>query len=241
MRMPVLELTAEMLGTRLALAYVEGVMVWPNNAQQRVLAFDTAHAAYTQGVIAQAAEASMPIPLSSHDLLSVMSGLAGAIPLESMQNSARRLFIRGFIAGNIFCQALIDHEVVNKRGLQAIKSEIIDRYRRKPNFENLSLGTVENLIWGIYKPVAHLWAAAIAYQASREQPRPFPCTLSYLPTFLAISESFRLKGESIQPRQSGGRLLDPAKTWAVAPSLPLPEIDTDWCRLTVIQKCSKAE
>lgn len=230
--MPLLELTAEMVGperTRLTLAYIETVMLWPNDSEQRRLAFEAAHAAHTLNVLGQAIAESAPIALFPDQLLPIAAGLAAAPPLKDMQSSSMEPFVRGTVAGMIFGKALIDQETGDKSGLQAIKADIIRRYKGKPHFEKLSLSTVENLIWGVYRPVAHLWAAAITLATAA--PFAFPCSLPGLPSYLAVAENFRLKGESTRLRQSKGTLLEPGRTWTVPSGLPLPTIEAEWHRL----------
>ncbi|WP_264715107.1 hypothetical protein [Limobrevibacterium gyesilva] len=233
--MPYLDLTDEMIGpkrTRLSLTYIEGVMLWPHDEAARKSAWDTAYGAHLLETLAKAApRTESPVPVDARDALLTMNFLANARPLPEVQESAKAACARGFVAGEILRLALTERHSGAEAGITAIKSKIAEGLQGKEHFERLSLSTIENSIWRIYRPVSHLYAASfmLAQQhIAASQPHAFPCRLDELPDFLALSEKLRLNGEGHHPRQYAGTLLDPETTWAVPANLSIPEVTITW-------------
>jgi len=79
-----------------------------------------------------------------------------------------------------------------------------------------------------YRTVAHLWAAA-SHFINYEHCGPSAGVLNRtdLPYFLAVSEQYRVFGESWTPPRNPrlGPILDPANTWRVPPGTMLPEVE----------------
>lgn len=222
--MPELELTPEMIGPdrdRLTLSYISGVMLWPNDPAQRAQAAEGAYAANMREITNQYAMAvgpDKPGPALG-DLVSIFARLANAPPLPQIHRSAQVPFARGVVTGLIFRQALQAYKTGRNRNLQQIKAAISRALGGKPGFESLSPSTIENLVWTIYRPVAHYWAASalLGYETGATVD---PCRLRDLPRFLGLSEALRTDGEQTSTGP-GKTLLDPGRTWRVPDSLRL--------------------
>jgi hypothetical protein len=214
--LPILKLTPEMIGperTRLTLAYIEGVMLWPHEDEQRAEAYKAARAIRIQEIASQ--QPGKDINLSASDFCSFMGHLFTMRRPDDIKSDSAKRYSRGVASGLILAETLIDQRAGNKRGLQAVKHNIIDRLRGQPDFEHLSPATVEKT-WELYKPVSPFWAAHLLDPDS-----PFPCRLENLPRFLATAESLRLDAESCHLRQ-GKELLPPGIAWSVPTDLSLP-------------------
>jgi len=221
--MPYLEMTPELLEpepTKVALAYVEALMLWPDDPKKRERALYAA-AAIELGRTARRIEESGKNAVidSSHVNL-----LLHASPPEEIRASAVVPFRRGAITAEIFCRTLHDERVGLRRGLQAAKNEARVQYEKQQDFEHLSGGTIEK-IWAVYQPVAHLWGA---WKFMVSANYPFPCRLADLPDFLAKAEALRLDGEACHLRQSKKPLLNPQTTWVLPDRLRIPHVKVVW-------------
>jgi hypothetical protein len=229
--MPTLDIRGEELGenrTRLTLAYIECVMLWPDSPAHRDRGYAAAQAAHLhQQAVASLADATDgALPLSAADQGTIMNVLVTTPRLQDVQDEAKARIARGFIAGTIFSETLAAHRLSTPRKLQDVKADVVMHFRGKQHFEKMAPATVESTIWKPFAPVAHLWAASYLLSPAG---RPFPCSLVALPSFLALSEHLRREGEGLHLKQAGS-LLNPALTWSVPTALPLPELGIRWRR-----------
>ncbi len=199
-------------------------MLWPNDEQQRVRAQDAAGVKHLQETATSIAKGTPgpDVTLPKELIFELGHRLTNAPNPSDVVHQATPAFARGVLAGRIFLGALADQMIGKREGLQAIKAEVAQRHRGQEHFEELSAATIEKLIWGVYRPVSHLWAAC-GQLAVETGGGVVPCRLADLPLFLAVAESLRRDGESCRLRQSK-TLLDPSKTWRVPADLQLPVV-----------------
>ncbi len=227
--MPTLELTEDMVGddrSRLTLAYIESVMLWPNDPLQRKLSLRVANAAQIRHRAARLIEdcGSTEIVLDVDHFLTILDVLGNAPALSEMQEAGKEPFKRGVVAACIFLETLRSERTGRARNLQQVKAGIIKRLAGKQHFEHLSQSTVENVVWRVYRPVAHLWAA---YYLVSGRNGPFPCRLREFPRFLSVSERLRLDGERFRTGR-GTTLIDPFSAWTVPPELGIEPTVLEW-------------
>jgi len=101
---PDLELTPNMVGSepmQLTLAYIECIMLWPLDPEKRGRAFESARAANSRQLIANAAmldEGDAPITFPEPNaLLSLLDQLMEAMPLRITEEHATQPFGRGIL------------------------------------------------------------------------------------------------------------------------------------------------
>ena len=228
--MPTLELTPEIIGperTRLTLAYIQGVMLWPDDEESRRRLMTACYANEFRYLIRRLAKLD-PSPNSVRiTVLAEVSDLLAASPrLSDLAADRKRRAMHGTIAGQILLDTLFDHHRGSKRGLGAIKQDISQRFARSKNFKGLSISNINNTVWRTFWPVAHLWSAHFVRQHNLVidgQPTSSPSWLDDLPHFLAVAEQLRRDGETCHPRRSDQPILDPVKTWKAPSSLDLRE------------------
>lgn len=124
--------------------------------------------------------------------------------LNKIRDDAEPILRQGVVAGAI----LIDLIGMNALGQQPSIGATIDKFSKvMPPEWRMGRKTIEG-IWSSFKPAAHFWAAHVM---TRDNGEPaFPCRIDLIPEFFAAAESFRVKGESIRPKQSPtGSVLDP--------------------------------
>src|SRR5262252_1732091 len=169
--------------TRVDIAALEGVMLWPNNAEAQARALLAAICEYYR------LRASADL-LDRRDLLDLLEFQANAPRLAEITWSER--YIDGIRAGRYLM------EVVARISLgQSIKMKTVaTKVAALPPAINVH--TFENRIWRDYRRVAHFWAAYL----HRAKPQPFPCALCDFREFIALAEGFRHLGETTNTKQS---------------------------------------
>jgi hypothetical protein len=118
--MPVLEVTPEMIGpnrTRLALAYIESVMLWPHDSEQRAESMKTSTATFIKEAIAAVPAARRAADAAQW--IDWFSLLADAMPLRFVQQQARQPFVYGIVAGELLAAAVGEYVTDGKVKLQA--------------------------------------------------------------------------------------------------------------------------
>ena len=234
--MPILEIGQGELGenrSRLTLAYIERLMLWPDDENRRAdaeAAVDAHLINETVQGFAGSGELSLVFP---SDLAVVMGKVASAPRLRDID--ARTQFLHGVAAG------LVLHDMLgwahlgspNARMGYVVKS-VAERLR-------ISISTVQNTCWAQFRAVAHLWAAttgnALTAIDEGSRPDPFPTDLTLLPEFLAESEQYRALGEAFIPKQSGkGTMLKPDETWRMPSSISLPQVSLTFTRRAKLSK-----
>jgi hypothetical protein len=226
---PILDLRPDCLNkpSRLDLARIEVVMLWPQDETQRARALEAAAVQSLGEMVEQLGADETPVAITVSDLKALTRRILGAPRLTALQQEVRRPFTRGLVAG------LLLYEVVGWAslnpaiaGLGRVKAHIVKRRI----FPRVSVKTIDNIIWPSFKPVAHLWAA---YQSIRLSTRDvaFPCRIRDLQEFLSTAESFRQAGERLKPKQARETILDPNKTWRPPSTIVVPAIDLDFERV----------
>jgi hypothetical protein len=111
--------------------------------------------------------------------------------MREMATTSATRFAQGFQAGFVL------HEALGGKRLGlcgSSKAEIVGRLISdlkldpKKRFDRFSSKTFANVVWPLFRPVAHFWAATfVAMKRDRE---PFPCALTSFKDYLAGVEAF---------------------------------------------------
>jgi hypothetical protein len=181
---------------RLVLARVGATMLFPDDEEKRLI--------YEQAAAALLICEPQQLP---EILQSTVRGIAGA-------EAAR--FMQGFLAGFVLREAL---EIVGR-----LTSDL--KFDPKKRFGRFSSKTFDNVVWPLFRPVAHFWAATFVAMELRE---PFPCALASFKDYLAMVEAFRIAGETTKAKQSPEpSLLRPAETVKLPASLQIRPADLEF-------------
>jgi len=108
--MLMLEITPAMVGpdrTRLGLNYIENVMLWPSDADQRNEATKTATAKFIQDAISAVPAARRAADAA--EWLDWYALAADAFPLRHLQEQAKKPFVHGVIAGELLGTIVFEH------------------------------------------------------------------------------------------------------------------------------------
>jgi hypothetical protein len=227
-----LDLTPEMLGpdrSRLILARIEGWMLWPGmhqgNDRQDQFAAAEGRARYEAAVAVQtAAGADAHFTITAGEVVELVRHAEASSALARVQDLARAPFLEGVTAGLIALEVL--------RGATAGVPINLSRAKRmaatvmkgkKPAI--VTPKTIDNRIWKLYRPVAHLW---VSYLVRRASGGLFPCRLTEVETFLAESEEYRRIGESLKSDSKAPPLFDAAEMVGVPENIELPDIEIRW-------------
>lgn len=204
--------------TRLDLAAIEAVMLWPDDEAARKKGFDAALARHTADRISQLD--ALPDKATISDLVSF---IADATPIKDIAPTTRRPFRDGLFAGMTLngvlglkdSAATVTLGTAMTRAIEAIRTTQLGSFDQS-NAEK---------IWSRMRPVAHLWGACLA-TAQRRKSADFPCQVRDLPDFIAFADLLLRQGT--KHAQAGGRrkfLLDRSEAWHPGPTLigALPE------------------
>ena len=237
--MPMLEITPEMVGpnrTRLALGYIESVMFWPLDAEQRAEADKTTTATWlkdTMNDVPSAKRAAL-----AAEWMDWAGLLADAVPLRKLQPETAKPFSYGMMAGRVVNTMTYYAARGEPAKLTAAKQEAVDAFRRIGSSNRflasssakhrqhlaVTVSTFDNVIWPRYRPVAHLWAA-YTNSALLLRNATFPCTLGALPQFLAVAQVYADEGMALTlSRRRGETLLRADELWHIPPGLSLPRL-----------------
>jgi hypothetical protein len=235
--MPTLDLTPEMIGperSRLVLSYIATVMLYPDDEQKRKRAMDASVAANILVELPDAmGDQDALVLLGPTDLPAMLRILANAPPLSEVQEETKPRIVHGAVAAMILLDALEDRHVGRQRGLRWVKEKIRKKLLGQVHFERLSMSTIENRIWRVYRPVAALWAAHSLLAAEYRQAGikyAHPCHVDDVSRFLGLAEALRRDAEGYKLKQYDGTLLDPKTSWAVPPGIDLPGMELPWPR-----------
>jgi hypothetical protein len=217
--MPVLEITPEMIGpnrTRLALAYFDGIMLWPHDQAQRAEAMKSSIATFIKTAI----DAAVP-PMNLMIERDWYALAQEALPMRLVSDQSKTAFRHGVLAGELLAAAVNEHTASGSVKLESLKTEMTSAKRRKSHKTlDISRSTLENTIWPRYKPVSHLWAAYVQTALFERDPT-FPCRLDSLPDFLALADSFCRAGLSLRLSRRNEALLSIDQLWTLPPWLVL--------------------
>lgn len=220
---PVLELTDEMVGpqrTDMSLAYLEGVMQWPDNPAERRNVIKAAH-------VLQMREMLRTVPASREAL--ALDVIDAALALEKTPVALRKVgeerYQRGLTVGEYILGPLVRRELrLGPVQLESYKLELTSpEARARHPAINVKPGTFESKILPLFRPVGHLWAAHV-HERLFFGPA-FPCSLERLPWFLCIAEAVRQHAVAFKhPRRREHRrntLLSAEEAWALPDGLVL--------------------
>lgn len=226
--MPFMEITPEMIGperTRLSLVYIETLMLWPHDPDQRAEAMKTGTVSFIHDSIANVPSARRSV--KDTEWFDWISLAADAMPLRIIHQQSQHHFVQGVIAGELLSAIVGDHASGQSIKVQSIKNEIIECCAsRKSDHFRISLSTLENTIWKRYKPVSHLWAAYLGNALRGDH--VFPCRIGALPEFLGLSEYFRKTGQDIYPSRRNEPVLTQNEQWIPPSDLELPIVGVTW-------------
>lgn len=208
----VLDLDSDCLSapSRLHVAIVEAVMLWPTDASARETALQTSTVEFLR----------LNRSLRDADLGFDQFELgAGAQPIKEMAEPAKSPFVYGIISGYVLAetvgkirldlpQASIGHSI------EIASKTFWPRWR-------VSVKTINNSIWPGYKSVSPLWAA-YWMRVTRGAALAFPCTNLELSEFLAEADAYRRLGESLRTFKAPAPLL--AADTAVRTPFELPSV-----------------
>jgi hypothetical protein len=233
--MPVLDLTPDMMQfehRRIAITYLDSLMLWPDDEAKRSRASRSSNAAMIVEAFERiAAVDDTPGLVWPSDLVITLSELANAPPLDQVHEISKPTIDHAMVAGRILIEALNDHHAGEQRGLSWVKKKIRQQLAGKPHWGRLSMSTIDNRIWRVYRRVSPLLAASLLLCAGYRDaglPTPFPCKADDLARFLATAEFLRVAGEAYVPKQFDQPLLDPETTWSVPSGIELPAVGLHW-------------
>lgn len=110
----------------------------------------------------------------------------------------------GMIAGGILGAVVGDGATLTEA-----KAMIAGRFNMTPK-------RLDNHVWPIWRPVAHLWCAYLHVAAAAGEPPQVICEPANLGRFLAGAEAWRRRGERTKSAPTAGMVL----TWGQAARLP---------------------
>lgn len=182
--------------TRLDLAIVEALMLWPDDeaARERWL---------SAAIIDEGKDNidDMPEHLLRHYTLDALN----APRLADLEPAAGKRHVDGLLAGIVLLNATIYATAAPERAaLGKIRQELCDNlhgtYQVQPR-------TLDNR--NEYRPVAHLWAAYML--ACHHGDRTFPCLISNLAAFLATAEAIREIAEKSRAKKAPAPIMRPGE------------------------------
>ena len=155
---------------------------------------------------------------------------ARATPLESLQaakgmkGAAAEPYLHGIISGFILHETL-GKVVLGRKDASIGRSAKIasEKFSNKEASNHLdkrvriSISTINNTIWPLYKPVAHLWAAHYSRRLETHD-LDWPCNVSRISEFFSTAEAYRHLAETMGAFKSPSVLLVPG----IAVRLPFP-------------------
>jgi hypothetical protein len=214
MKNQTLALRRDCLGdtTRLDLAVVEAHMLWPDDERARQRSIETATVQFG-------------LSISSTFPQQILAGLlpiaAGAAPLPELQESAKKPFFHGILAGRILYGAVRGAiAAAADRSMNLVYDDIA---KSIPAAQRLSRKTIENKIWPKYRPVAHFWASYVDHALAKGD-SAFPCSVGRLGEFLAVAQAFRRLGETMSTPQSPTTILKHHDAVGIPAHIAVPDI-----------------
>jgi len=232
---PELEISQDDLGdrTRLGIStvYIGAIMLSPNDADIRDRLFRSGQV--RQGQMRLSVRDFGPFPPSEkaesdyRRLLDMARVLPSA---ESIKKEMRTLLVRGLIAGCVLYELLSARQDGTNKTSKS-KGDVLEaltdtntKFGRLLFNERTQIDFINREIWPRYRPVAHLYAAAM--QVGLDGAASFPCRCPILPQFLALAEHYREGGEKLQMlrKPRGHTVLNANETWSVPRSIILPEV-----------------
>jgi hypothetical protein len=189
-RQRVLELRRDALKhpCRFDLDVVFAEMCWPDDAAMRKRLVNSA---FRQHMINR--------PDMTIDQPRLLATMGNALPVDHIHEASKPRILHGLLAGRVLqlaVDAFSDGETPSKR--DCVEAAIaVARRSRDGGVACLSHSTFEHEIWPVFRPVAHIWSAALK-AASEDPTATFPCNVARLMPFLEDAEAYRRLGETYQ-------------------------------------------
>jgi hypothetical protein len=203
--MPTINIPSQTPPTRLTLAYLEGIMLWPG------LDDEAARAEYGDTVAAQYVADNVPdLPLGPLGP-EALRWIADAQPLSNIHERVKSRYYEGCLAGYILCELIDPPKGTPAKNLAEAKRRAADGLRGALG-RSLDIKRIDNVIWPRFKPVGHLWGAYIG-NMRRSGEDTFPCRLDFLPKFLALACLMLRRGAAYRAPHSPVALLDIGNAW----------------------------
>jgi hypothetical protein len=155
--MPVLEITPEMVGpdrAGLTLPYLQAVMFWPDDPEQRSEAMKTATALHLRDTLGTVPAAVAVVA----DQIKLVNIALNALPPRIIGKAIGSRYYHGFLAGEFVGAAVVSDAARQPVKLECFKAAITTENRRKLHKgANISRSTLVNTILPRFRPAAHLW------------------------------------------------------------------------------------
>jgi hypothetical protein len=204
--------------SRLTVAYLEAVMLFPNDPERQARAMMAVDASLITDWLNQHSGSDEPVPAS--DLAALVDSVHRAPRLEDFEEASKLAMKRGVFAGYVVLHVLARKQLSPETATigQAIALAI------KKGFGDSASNFNKN-VRSQFMAVAQLWAAFVMLAQEREASWAFPCRLDSIPYFLAIAEAIRREGEGFKPPQSNSTLLDRSISLKVPEGIALPQVE----------------
>ncbi len=218
--MPILEINVAQIAspTRLQCAFLEGLMLWPDDAEKRATVGSTTEREFGKELLRGFGEGELPLPADAW--LAFIERTSKGPPLNAVQADALPRFVQGFICGTAIL------EIVGGKAIGGAppRNEVLTRIIAHMSVGGLVLGQrvsadyLNRTRWDAIKPVLHLWAAFVSHSLSANE-GAFPCRAARLPNFLAESEWWLGAAANLRPTRASTNLLDLGDAWRPAPDV----------------------
>jgi hypothetical protein len=213
----ILELSTDCLTspTRLHVATIEAMMLWPHDEKARREALAASTIEFLIGV----ADC-----LPREELLTLVLMQQEALRIKELKQKSLPRFLDGVRAGRYLQETVGSIALDRRTKMESIAAAVTASLAE---YSQIDAKTFATHIWKHYRPVAHLWAASFDFAVSKVQlgiASAFPCAAAELGDFLGLAEGYRLIGESTRARQSRHTILDLAETVKLPPGLDIVAI-----------------
>jgi hypothetical protein len=205
--------------TKMELACIEVLMLWPDDAKQRALAMRCVVAQFGATMAAKGAVAP--------DEIGKLIALAAGAPrgAEIAAGIGTRMD-DGLRAGAILFDALalaaVEPEQAGMARVMGSHAKVIG------GRQHTKSKAIYNRVWTPFRPVAPLWAAYMN-RARETGCHTFPCRLADFAVFLAAAEAFRRRAETVRSEHAKP-ILGPGEAWHLRPEIIVPQLKIDFVR-----------
>lgn len=198
-------------------AIIGAVMLWPGNPAARQADIHTSSVEYfkTNPVLRDAVLGSYAFEFA-----------AQAKPLEDLQRASSSPVSQGIMVGYvchhiIWGSKLADSNISISEAVKRFESDYasLNKMRSSLGVGGLGKKHYNNVIWPLFRPVAHYWVAYFSY-AKKSGMETFPCEMSRLAEFLGEAEALLTIGETIKTPRSKRTLLTRADAFQLPFSVP---------------------
>ncbi len=199
---PILNLSPDCIDkpTRLDLATVEAMMLWPDDKAKRDEAEESS---VMQEMQSQFRKGNLPECF----IRSLADSALDTRPPAQIQEAAKKRFVQGVAVGRIIRNAITLRDIAPDQAAIGRSVEHVSEILW-PEWP-LSPKTINNKVLPRFRPVAHFWAVYVdEYIEGR---KTFPCRVRDLSMFLATAEAYRQIGETIRTPRAPSTVLKPGE------------------------------